>query len=80
MEPLVGRHPETLTILSDKQNRLINVVKQVFPGAHVRYCMRHIVANKKTRHKGLDSFAWVVSKSYKNALFRKNMKEPREEK
>ncbi|PIA60523.1 hypothetical protein AQUCO_00300191v1 [Aquilegia coerulea] len=47
----------------------------MFPSANVRYCMRHLVANMKTRHKGLDSFAWAASKSYTKSLFRKNMDE-----
>ena len=53
MYPYVSRHPKPLTLMSDRQKRLIEVVTEVFPNSYQRFCFRHMVKNLRTMYRGV---------------------------
>ncbi|KAM0899920.1 hypothetical protein ACQ4PT_020989 [Festuca glaucescens] len=64
------------TIMSDKQNGLINVVLKVFPDAEHRFCVRHMLQNfQRAGHRGetLKNDVWAIARSTNVPKWQRNM-------
>ena len=52
-EDLEVQNESRFTMMSDRQKGLEKALGDVFPGAEIRFCVRHLHANFKKEHSGL---------------------------
>ncbi|XP_010451555.1 PREDICTED: uncharacterized protein LOC104733691 [Camelina sativa] len=64
-----------LTVISDKQKGLLNVVADLLPNAEHRHCARHIYANWKKAHGDYshEGYFWAIAYSPVEGDYRFNM-------
>ncbi|KAJ0726873.1 putative transposase, mutator type, MULE transposase domain-containing protein [Helianthus annuus] len=66
-----------LTLISDQHKGIIEAVKDVFPYAEHRQCVRHIYANYKKKYRGEQfiNLFWKATKATTEEYFEKKMEE-----
>ncbi|KAH9649210.1 SWIM-type domain-containing protein [Citrus sinensis] len=54
-----------LTFMCDRQKGIQNALALEFPNAHVRFCVRHILANLKTKHPhtNFKAYFWAAARA-----------------
>jgi hypothetical protein len=74
-EDLNVTNTSPFTIMSDKQKGLINAVKNVWPDAEHRFCVRHLYQNFHKKHKGetLKNDLWAIARSTNIPTWQRNM-------
>lgn len=74
-EDLEIENPKRFTLISDRQKGLEIAVAEVFPGAEVRFCVRHLHANFKQQHSGLllKQMLWSCARATTPAEFTQRM-------
>ncbi|KAH0705546.1 hypothetical protein KY290_010235 [Solanum tuberosum] len=71
------RNSHHIAFMSDRQKGLIRAVKDLFPEAEHRNCVRHMYQNFKQKHKGkaLKDLVWNAARASNKLIFQKCMEE-----
>ena len=66
--------------MTDRQKGVIDAIEMWWPGSSNRFCLRHIIANLRAKHRGNQSsdMVWKAAKSSNNADFQNAMREMQE--
>ncbi|WMV43843.1 hypothetical protein MTR67_037228 [Solanum verrucosum] len=69
------RNSHHIAFMSDRQKGLIGAVKDLFPKAEHRNCVRHMYQNFKQKHKGkaLKDLVWNAARASNKVIFQKCM-------
>lgn len=65
----------TMTLMSDRQKRIMVALQKIWPSHHIRFCFTHIFANFKAKFPGskLRNLCWAATRSYTKEEFDMNM-------
>ena len=74
-------NPSRFTMISDRQKGLEKALAEIFPGAEIRFCVRHLHANFKINHGGLllKQMLWSCARATTRPQFTRRMNELKEE-
>jgi len=80
-EDLQIDNPRRFTLISDRQKGLEKALGEIFPGAEIRFCVRHLHANFKINHGGLllKQLLWSCARATTRAEFTRRMHVLKEE-
>ena len=80
-EDLQINNPRRFTLISDRQKGLEKALGEIFPGAEIRFCVRHLHANFKINHGGLllKQLLWSCARATTRAEFTRRMHVLKEE-
>lgn len=77
LSPELKKHDSPLTIISDRQKGLKNVMLKHFPQCSQRFCFRHMFKNlnKYWRGEDIKGLSWAAISAYRVPDFKKCMEE-----
>ncbi|XP_060963924.1 uncharacterized protein LOC133033253 isoform X2 [Cannabis sativa] len=80
VEDLNIQRPNIFTMMSDRQKGLEKALSDLFGGAEIRFCVRHLYSNFKKEHSGLllKQMLWACARATTPVDFTRKMNELRE--